>query len=474
MAPIERFSAYYPMASNCAQSGVTGGGDDDDDAALGLGSRPPQLSLSNSASRDAYLVEKKARHNPPLPPPPPPNDPPPPTDAKTVIDGLAKRLGFMSSDIAEDSFDVMKGDSNIATADEFNFITEAVNTGEKITDMWVKCYDSETDTHDAATFHTNCNSRGATVTLVKTTDEKKVAAFSPLSYGSGSNSKWVNAPEAVIINLDTRQINGFVAKPWAAVMDSPTFGPSHGYDYGNGNGPFWVQNDMTTIKCGYWSNNFPRAQEMDSCTDFLGSAANHKAQNLEVWALKTTSMITVGGRNSSIASQEDFGRMTNAIRRFRPSLKRSEHDSVTPVPGMWEKCFDSAAPFPTSTSASTGPKNATYRGDEQSKIVDNDEIDWIVGEISADFGSPVTALVHKCYDRDIDALTSQEWHAKCNYFGATLTLIELLNGKRIAIFLPDSMQNSRWQRGWKSSSMFTVNGNGRDLPVCAYMAYPRH
>jgi len=365
--------------------------------------------------------------------------------------------------------DLIADASNIATADEFNFITEAVNTGEKITDMWVKCYDSETDTHDAATFHTNCNNRGATVTLVKTTDEKKVAAFSPLSYGSGSNSKWVNAPEAVIINLDTRKINRFFPKSWAAVMDSPTHGPSHGYDGSPASGPFWVQNDMTTITCNYGSYNFPRAQEMSSCFDFLGGAAKHEAQNLEVWALKTTFMVTVGGRNSSIASQEDFGRMTNAIRRFRPSLKRSEHDSVTPVPGMWKQCFDSAAPFPARTSASTGPKNATYRGDEQSKIVDNDEIDWIVGEISADFGSPVTALVHKCYDRDVDALTSQEWHAKCNYFGATLTLIELINGKRIALFLPDSMDGkSGWRHhSWSSSSMFTLSSDGKALMLCA-------
>jgi hypothetical protein len=159
--------------------------------------------------------------------------------------------------------------------------------------------------------------------------------------------------------------------------------------------------------------------------------------------------------------------MTNAIRRFRPSLERSEHDSVTPVPGMWEKCFDSITPFPASTRASTGPKNATYSGDDHSKIVDNDEIDWIVGEISADFGSPLTALVHKCYDRDVDAWTSQEWHARCNNFGATLTLIQLTNGMKLALFHPDSMRNSEWRRTsiWKSSSMFTVDGNGRDLPL---------
>jgi len=363
--------------------------------------------------------------------------------------------------------DLIAGASNIATAEEFNFITEAVNTGEKVTDMWVKCYDSETDTRDAATFHANCNNRGATVTLVKTTDEMKVAAFSPLSYGSGSNSKWVNAPEAVIINLDTKKVNRFFPQSWAAVMDSPTFGPSHGYDGNTGGGPFWVQNDMTTVRCNYWSYNFPRAQEMDNCDDFLGHASKHEAQYLEVWALKTASTVTVGERNSSIASQEDFVRMTNAIRRFRPSLERSEHDSVTPVPGIWDKCFDSVAPSPASTPPSTGPKNATYRGDEQSKIVDNDEIDWIVGEISADFGSPLTALVHKCYDRDVHALTSQEWHARCNNFGATLTFIELINGKKIAIFLPDSMGNSGWRRNWQSSSLFTVNGNGKALTVCA-------
>ena len=356
--------------------------------------------------------------------------------------------------------DLNAGASNIATAEEFNFITETVNTGEKMTDMWVKCYDSVTDTHNAATFHTNCNNRGATVTLVKMKDEKKVAAFSPLSYGSGSNSQWVNAPEAVIINLDTKKVNRLYQQPWAAVVDRPTLGPSHGYDGGTKGGAFWVQNDMTTVKCNYWNYNFPRAQEMSSCVDFLGGASK-EAQYLEVWALKTTSMLTVGGRNSSIASQEDFGRMTNAIRRFRPSLKRSEHDSVTPVPGMWEKCFDSIAP------SSAGPNNATYRGDEQSKIVDKDEIDWIVGEISADFGSPLTALVHKCYDRGVHALTSQEWHTRCNTFGATLTFIELTNGKKIALFLPDSMGNSGWRRNWKSASLFAVNGNGEALTVCA-------
>jgi len=383
---------------------------------------------------------------PPLPPPSPPSPPPTPPMPE-----------------------IISGASNIATNEEFNFITEAINTGEKLTDMWVKCYDSETDTHDAATFHTNCNNRGATVTLVKTTDDKKVAAFSPLSYGSGSNSKWVNAPDVVIINLDTKKVNRFSPRSNKAVMDSPIFGPSHGYDYGTGAGPFWVQKDMTTIKCGYMSYNFPRAQEMSTCTDFLGGATKHEAQYLEVWALKTASTVAAGERNISIASQDDFVRMTNAIRRFRPSLERSEHDSVTPVSGMWEKCFDSTAPSPANTSANTGPNLATYRGDEQSNIVDNDEIDWIVGEISADFGSPLTALVHKCYDREVDALTSQEWHAMCNNFGATLTFIELINGKKIAMFLPDSMSNSGWRRSsnWKSSSMFTMDGDGRDLPVCA-------
>ena len=126
-----------------------------------------------------FDVSSAAASPPPAPPPPPPPPPSPPMP------------------------DLIRGASNIATREEFNFITDAVNTGEKTTDMWVKCYDSETDTHDAATFHTNCNNRGATVTLVKTIDEKKVAAFSPLSYGSGSNSQWVNAQEAVIINLDS-------------------------------------------------------------------------------------------------------------------------------------------------------------------------------------------------------------------------------------------------------------------------------
>jgi hypothetical protein len=227
---------------------------------------------------------------------------------------------------------------------------------------------------------------------------------------------------------------------------------------------------MTTIKCAYWSDNFHGAQDMSNCDDFLGGASKHEARYLEVWALKTTSTVTVGGRNSSIASQEDFGRMTNAIRRFRPSLKRSEHDLVTPVPGIWEKCFDSVAPSSAGTPPSTGPTNATYLGDEYSKIVDNDAIDWIVGEISADYGSPLTALVHKCYDRDVHALSSQEWHARCNNFGPTLTFIELINGKKIALFLPRSMDGkSGWRKSWrwKSSSIFSLTGDGKALMLCA-------
>jgi len=441
-----------------------------------------ELYLSSMSTDDLQRLPTTAPARrpppPPLPPPPPPpsrplpHSPPSPPPAVAEIDvgGQAARLGYKSRYIRAATFDVMEGNSNIATVNDFNFITDAINTGEKMTDMWVKCYDSETDTHDAATFHTNCNNRGATVTLVMTTGNRKVAAFNPLSYNSGARTPWVNAPEALLINLHSKRVNRFFQLPWAAVVDRPTQGPSHGYDYGTNAGPFWVQDDMTTVKCDYWDYNFPRAGsnvEMSSCAYLLGGAhrrSTHEAQYLEVWALKTTSTVTVGGSNSSIASQEDFVRMTNAIRRFRPSLERSEHDSVTPVPGMWEKCFDSTAPPSVSTAPGAGPKVATYRGDEQSKIVDNDEIDWIVGEISADFGSPLTALVHKCYDRDVHALTSQEWHARCNTFGATLTFIELTNGMKLAIFLPDSMDGKTgYQQNWTSSSVFIVNGNGRNL-----------
>jgi hypothetical protein len=61
-------------------------------------------------------------------------------------------------------------------------------------------------------------------------------------------------------------------------------------------------------------------------------------------------------------------------------------------------------------------------------------------------------------------LNSQEWHAKCNNFGATLTLFELINGMRLAIFLPDSMYGNRaWRRYSKNALLFTVNGEGKAL-----------
>jgi len=46
------------------------------------------------------------------------------------------------------------------SVEEFNWVADAVRTGAKHTDMWVKCYDNQEDTRSAPAFHFKCNNRG--------------------------------------------------------------------------------------------------------------------------------------------------------------------------------------------------------------------------------------------------------------------------------------------------------------------------
>ena len=122
-------------------------------------------------------------------------------------------LGYTSSNIVSSDFDVMKDGSNVVSVEEFNWVADAVRTGAKNTDMWVKCYDNQEDTRSAPTFHFKCNNRGATITLVKMDGGHRVAAFAPLSWGG--DSPWVtNSGEAALININTKKVARHIHQPW--------------------------------------------------------------------------------------------------------------------------------------------------------------------------------------------------------------------------------------------------------------------
>jgi hypothetical protein len=226
---------------------------------------------------------------------------------------------------------------------------------------------------------------------------------------------------------------------------------------------------ISTCAATPWNYNFPRnvPGEVNGCTDLMGGTAR-KVEYLEVWALKSTAKVTKGGEDSKIVSEDDFVRMTNSIKRYRPDIRTSARDSVTPVPGMWQKCWESEAAGSPPPPAPSGPQSKTqgrllrYRnGVKPSNIMSVDDLDWIVGEISGEasndrFGK-LTALVHKCYDLDEHPRKGSEWHSRCNGFGPTLTVIELTNGQKIAGFMPESWNGySGWRTNIKTM-MFTVN-----------------
>ena len=112
-----------------------------------------------------------------------------------------------------------------------------------------------------------------------------------------------------------------------------------------------------------------------------------------------------------------------------------------PLPAMREKCFDKEA-------AEKAPSGAYFdhsEGADRSKVITNKEdLQWMMGEIQSaysDKGSstntPLDLMMAKCYDKDRDGRGPTQFHKGCNYKGQTVALIELKNGKKIAVFNAD-------------------------------------
>ena len=370
------------------------------------------------------------------------------------VDGAAVEVhddAAASSDLGSPSVEVMMDDSNVVTLEEFNYVTDKVNAAKQLS-MWVKCYDTSVDVKNSATWRAKCNNRGATIVFIKTTEGKKIAGYRPKS--DGAVSTWMNEPDAAIISITSRKGVRMTKTSWAGQVDKANMGPAWGYDGGTNAGPLWVQNNMATIRCGYWNYNVDyRSAELNEYHGYnqLCGGSSKSIANLEVWALKTPASVTEGGAKSAIASPEDFIRMTAAIKRFVPSKMRSDMGTVTPQPDMWAKCVD------TADAADTGGSYLDVIPETgKSKIVNKEELDWVVEGVTNNNGSPLTALVHKCYDVSEHAKTSNEFHTRCDSFGATLTFIELTNGRKIAAFGAHTWAgNAGWRHDTKAT-LFSV------------------
>ena len=208
------------------------------------------------------------------------------------------------------------------------------------------------DDNRAKWFHQACDGLGPTLTLIELKNGMKIGAYSPMSWLGSDVGEWGMSEErrGWLVNLNSKQKAN---SGLYSTYDHRDLGPTFGYAGSNYN--LKVDKTMRRVHCHWQSNSYGYTRgELKSCKDLTGSS-NAEVAKIEVWNLQQ------GGRHaslfggnikgwkfygqSSVASSEDIHRITRSIKTTNPMTGRSswsDHDTVNPVSGLWERCFDRA------------------------------------------------------------------------------------------------------------------------------------
>jgi hypothetical protein len=110
-------------------------------------------------------------------------------------------------------------------------------------------YKLTVDGDAASTFHSRCNSKGATLTLIRTSKGYRSGGYTTISWSSRGN--YANDPNAFLFSLDLKE-QYFTSEGTNAVYDNGSYGPT----FGNGH-DLYIANNCSQNYSSYC--NFPYA-----------------------------------------------------------------------------------------------------------------------------------------------------------------------------------------------------------------------
>ena len=159
------------------------------------------------------------------------------------------------------------------------WVEEAVKTKVKFELLWK----GSRDGFKAATFHSKCDGKGATVTVIKSQHDQIFGGFTSESWGFAGTGdpKDKKDPTAFIYSL-TKKGKYAQQKNDNSILDNPNWGPMFGYDrwydiiiYDNCN----MSDNWCIANCTYQLP--PGAKD-----DFLAGSKWYTVKEIEVYAVK--------------------------------------------------------------------------------------------------------------------------------------------------------------------------------------------
>ena len=131
------------------------------------------------------------------------------------------------------------------------------------------------DGDSAYTFHSKCNSKGYTLTLIRNTKGYRCGGFTSQSWGS--RDSYVNDVNAFLFSLDYKE-QYFTYEGMNAIYDYNSYGPS----FGNGC-DLYIANSCSQ---NYSSNcNFPYSYAGNKARILTGGFYNFKVNEIEVYQI---------------------------------------------------------------------------------------------------------------------------------------------------------------------------------------------
>ncbi|MCO4761805.1 MAG: TLD domain-containing protein [Myxococcales bacterium] len=152
----------------------------------------------------------------------------------------------------------------------------------KSTQQWVLCYRRSVHGASSSTFHSRCNNKGPTMTIIKNNLGYIYGGYAPVSWKS--KGSYVATTQSFLFSVTSNNKYAYYKSSGNAMYDRSNYGPTWG-----GNHDLYVNGNMTT---GYANPGYSHKCPMcsSSCTACQKSVAGHYSSwqitELEVWYRK--------------------------------------------------------------------------------------------------------------------------------------------------------------------------------------------
>ena len=184
---------------------------------------------------------------------------------------------FYSEDILFERSTLLKNSGDISLINKW--VSEAIQAKVKYQLLW----QGSTDGFAASTFHTKCNGKGPTVTVILSNNDKIFGGYTSESWGfSPSGGTWKQDATAFIYSL-THKAKCATQKNSNSILDNSGAGPVFGH--GNDICIYDNCNARTDNYCQSQSGNSTYALPSGADNTFLAGSLNFTVKEIEVYAV---------------------------------------------------------------------------------------------------------------------------------------------------------------------------------------------